>query len=395
MERCFFPGQGLADSMPPDNIRICQMSSAHPSFDTRIFNKECRSLAAAGYKVTLIIQHDGVEVVDGIQIRPLPRQKDRAKRMTDVVWRAYKAALQENAELYHFHDPELIPVGILLALRGKRVIYDIHEDVPRDILDKEYIKPWLRVLVAKGAEFVEWFGAKCFDGVIAATPSIAARFPVPKTITVQNFPVMKELSPEPAMPYQERPLTVVFTGAIMGIRGIREIVSAMEYFPETLPVELCLAGKFIPPGLEDSTKQLPGWKRTRFLGWLSNTDVERVLGRARVGLALFHPVQNNLLSQPTKLFEYMSAGIPVVVSDFPLWRNIVGDIECGLLVDPLDPQAIATAIRWLLEHPLEAEDMGKRGQMAVRKLFNWEGEREKLLAFYAKVLTEESCREPA
>lgn len=80
----------------------------------------------------------------------------------------------------------------------------------------------------------------------------------------------------------------------------------------------------------------------------------------------------------------MSAGIPVIASDFPLWKEIVEGSGCGLLVNPLDPEAIAEAIKWLLENPEKAETMGKRGRKAIEECYNWDKESVKLISFYRK-----------
>jgi len=122
----------------------------------------------------------------------------------------------------------------------------------------------------------------------------------------------------------------------------------------------------------------------RQLGELFEAVVE-MLAEARLGLVLFHPRPNHLESQPNKLFEYMAAGLPVVASSFPLWKEIVEGTRCGLVVDPLDPHAAANAIRWLLAHPEEAEAMGARGRQAVHDRFNWRREEATLLDCYARL----------
>jgi len=225
-----------------------------------------------------------------------------------------------------------------------------------------------------------------FDGIVAATPAIAKRFPAGKTVIVQNFPILNELvSPDPT-PYQNRPAKIIYVGGITVIRGIREMVQAMSLVPESLNARLVLVGAFSPPSLEAEVRGLPGWDRIEFVGWQDRASVARLLGEARAGLVLFHPEPNHLEAQPNKLFEYMSAGLPVIASDFPLWREIVEKERCGLLVDPLDPAAIAKVIQWILEHPEEAEAMGRRGQKAVFERYNWDTEAAKLIALYRRLI---------
>lgn len=367
-------------------VKVCILTTVHQPFDTRIFHKQAKTLVKAGYDVTLIAQHSKDEVVDGVKIVTLPRPRNRLTRMFSLAWRAFRLACQHKADIYHFHDPELIPVGLLLKLQGKRVIYDVHEDVPKHILSKEWIPKPLRRLVAGGARLAEGLASWALDGIVSATPPIASRFPSSKTVIVQNFPILNELVVQDPTPYWERPANVVYVGDITLIRGIREMVQAMSLLPDDLDAQLILAGTFSPPSLETEVSALSGWERVKFLGWQDRKSVAQLLGKSRVGLVLFHPEPNHLEAQPNKLFEYMSAGLPVIASDFPLWREIVAGERCGLLVDPLNPKAIAEAIQWILDHPEEAEEMGRRGQKAVPERYNWNTEAAKLISLYRRLL---------
>ena len=117
-------------------------------------------------------------------------------------------------------------------------------------------------------------------------------------------------------------------------------------------------------------------------GWLDRDAVAELLGSAAVGLAVFQPLDNYTRAYPTKLFEYMAAGIPVVASDFPMYRDVIVDNDAGILVDPTDASAVARAIEELLDDPARAAEMGERGRQAVIAQYNWQSESTKLVAFY-------------
>jgi len=275
---------------------------------------------------------------------------------------------------------------MFLKALGKRVIFDAHEDVSEQILSKEWIPRYFRRMMSGCFRFVEAIGAAIFDGVVTATPHIARRFPPHKTVAVQNFPVRGELCVQDR-PYSERDFNAVFIGGMSRIRGCCELVDSFNLISNPKAC-LLLVGGFQPSSLEAELKQRSGWKRVRYLGWRSRGDVRGQLANSRVGSVTFKGVPNHMHAQPNKLFEYMAAGLPIVASNFPLWKQLIDDVGCGIVVDPEDPEDIAAAINWLLDHRQEAEEMGKRGQAAVEETFNWDSERQTLLTFYERLLHE-------
>ena len=342
-------------------------------------------MAQNDFHVVLVAPHAEDEIVDGVQIRSVPLSHTRLDRMFLTGLRVLRKAFEEAGDLYHFHDPELIPIGLILRIFGKKVIQDVHEDLPRQILRKAWIPARLRQTVSVMAECVEWLAARAFSGIVCVTPAILKRFPLHKSVLIQNLPILTEFSVVGSLPYRERPGSVVYVGGVEKIRGIHEMLLAVKKLPGELSARLLIAGTCNDPSPYLEAAGLKEEDEIRFLGWQSRDQVMQLLGQARVGLVLYHPVPDSLESQPNKLFEYMAAGIPLVASDRPLWREIVGD--AGLLVDPLDPAAIARAIQWVLENPVDAEAMGKRGIKRVKERFAWEGEGEKLLQFYREILS--------
>ena len=373
-----------------NKIHICQITSVHSATDVRIFTKECRSLAEAGYNVSLISPGAAYENKDGIRIiGTSPSKGGRLVRMTVTVRRVFLAALKEKAHVYHFHDPELIPIGLFLRILGKKVIYDVHEDYPLDILSRYWLPFWMKSLTSWFFKRFENFSARYFNCVVSATPAIAKRFePINNnTVTVQNFPRLNELcTPGKEILWQDRSDTVIFTGGFDISRGIKETVEAIELVQGKLKAKLILAGRFSPKSLQHDIQKLPGWKRVEYSGFVSRKKLAELLRVVKAGLDFRHPEPQYQVAYPIKIFEYMSVGIPVIIADFPLWRKIVEGAGCGLLVNPLDPQAIAKSIIYILENPEAAEEMGKRGKKAVEEIYNWPSEETKLLRAYKNLL---------
>jgi len=376
--------------------RIAHLTSAHPALDVRIFHKECRSLARAGYDVIAIGNHECNEIVDGVRFRGLGRSRNRIQRMTVKQLRMCREAFRAAADVYHIHDPDLLAVGILLRAARKRVIYDIHEDLPRTILSsKEYLPKPVRKPLMWIVERAEKAAAQYMSGLITATPGLADRFRTihSNTVVVSNFVIVDEFAPSTHLDWKKRLSAVTYYGGISEQRGIREMLAAMDLLPRALGAKLELGGWFYEKALQDDLEARPQWRHVNWHGELNRTDVVSVLSRVRVGLLVLHPDKAYVASQPTKLFEYMAAGIPVVASDFPLWRNIIQNAGCGLLVDPFDTHSIAAAIERLMTNDSEAQAMGMRGRKVVEERFNWTNEEQTLLSFYSSLLSQRAVLE--
>lgn len=364
--------------------KVCLLSSVRKATEHRILWKEGQSLRRAGYPVTIVASHPQDEVISGINIRALPEFKSRLSRMVGKTWRIYREAMRQHADVYHLQDPELIPVGLLLKARGKRVLYDVREDVPADLRDKHYLPRWIRPAVARAADVAEKIAGRAFDGVVAVTPHIRDRFPRRNSILVQNFPVLDEALP-PSLPYAQREPLVIYVGSISPVRGIPELVQAMGLLPKSMKARLAIGGEFVPASMEQEVSAIPGWERTQYLGWQEREGLLDLLSRARVGAIPLHLTVNHAESQPIKLFEYMLAGLPVVAFHLPRTTEIMEESGCGIVVEPGNTRKLAEAIQWLLENPAEAEAMGKRGREAVLKTYNWNTQATSLLELYSRI----------
>ena len=367
------------------NNKICILTSVHSALDVRIFHKEAKALAGAGYNVTLIAQHDRDEVVDAVTIIALPKPKNRFARMTKIAWRLLQSALKEKARVYHFHDPELIPVGIVLRLLGKKVIYDVHEDVPRQILYKEWIgSTWARKCVASIVHIIEQTGVAIFTRVVAATPDIAKKFNPSKTVLVRNLSVISLIDNVKPLEIEKQKPIIIYSGGLTRVRGIKEIIQAMEFIKDR--AELWLLGRWDDEEFENECKGLEGWRYTKYFGFIPYGTHYSYLKVANIGIVNYLPLPNHLKALPNKPFEYMACALPMAMSNFADWQRIFK--ESALFVDPYSPEDIADRILYLLDNPDIAKQFGDRARQLVRDEYSWENESKKLLNVY-----EELCKE--
>lgn len=371
-------------------MKVRQLTTVHAIGDTRVLHKECRSLVDEGFDVALIACHPRDEVVSGVPVLGIGMPRNRFDRATRKAFQCFVRALRERADVYHFHDPELIGIGLALKAFGKTVVYDVHEDVPKQIMNKFWIHPLAKRPLAAAARFAERLAGRFLDGIVTATPSIAEKtfpgrdkrvFPETKTVVVQNFPEVGLAAERNERPFADRSNAFVYVGGLSGQQGLIEMVKAFDKLPAGMTGTL--AGKF--KQLKDEATALPGWSRVKYLGEVGRTEVVAALRDARCGIVLDHPITNYVDAYSTKMFEYMACGLPVICSNFPLWDEIVAETGCGVTVDPFDVDAVADALIRYNTDPTLAAETGERGRQAILKRLNWGIEVARLLELYRRV----------
>jgi glycosyltransferase involved in cell wall biosynthesis len=373
--------------------RVAILSSVHLALDNRVFYREARTLAGAGYDVTVIAVHAADEVRDGIRIRALPQVPRRERPR---LWRRLLLLAEATqADLYHFHDPELLLISGLLRQRtGRPTIYDIHEVYPEFIEVKEYIPAPLRRPIAGAMRTIEPGLARRESGLIFADDQIAAAFahPTQPQATLYNFPDTSILAPSADRGNGlQRPPVILYLGGMERNRGTAVMIDAFARVLQQRPdARLLLVGHFAPPELEQEVRQHARTLAIDHAITISDRVpfdvVPSYLAQAAIGWVPWQAARKNELNIPTKLFEYMAGGLPVVASDLASMRPFVQPGVNGYLVDAAGVDAHARALLDLLADPAEAAELGRNGQQLVRTRFNWSAMAPRLLDLYAQVL---------
>lgn len=356
-------------------MRICMLTTTHRPYDGRIFEKEAKSLAKE-HAVTIIApSKDGVIGESG-EIRVVAVRKPASNLLHPLtLWRVLLAGLGEECDVIHCHEPDALLVALLLkGVKGRKVVYDIHEHWPSEIPfdlgipNASLLTRVIEPLLSRGEILLSRF----VDAKIAVSESVAERFSRngKKPVIISNYSVADR---EPPAPQAARSRNVVYmAGNMQMFHGIRECIQAISKVAAVYPdVFLTLVGNVREDIGAIAAKTDPRPEIT-MTGYLPYREMYETLREGSIGLLVFQPdYYNAYIGLPNKLFDYMLCGLPVVASDFPEIQRVVGDAECGMLIDPTDPDVIAEAIVYLLEHPDEARRMGENGRRAVLERYNW------------------------
>ncbi len=359
--------------------RVCHVTSAHGRYDVRIFQKECRSLAANGYEVYLIVNDSqNNEIIDGVHIVSTKfRPSSRVRRFFFSQAKIKKKIREIDAEIYHLHDPDLLPLGNALVRKNKKVIFDSHEDVPEQIKDKEWLPRYLRKIVSGVYCWYEKYSLKKYGAVISVTPHIVKRLRKynKETIMITNYPILEKRSID-----RSPKRKICFAGGIDAQWNHDKIIEAVGQMDD---IAYALAGSGSKQYL-DYLKTLDGWKKVEYYGKISFAEVQSIYADSMIGIALNYTGQVRGIGTlgNTKIFEYMEARLPIICTDYILWKEIVDKNRCGIAINPHNISGIVKTIQYLLDNPEKAAEMGRNGREAVEREYNWETQVQKLLDLY-------------
>jgi len=368
---------------------ILHLSAVHGGTDSRVVYREGCSLARR-YRLTMALTRPEPSVHPGIWFMGVPFFPQLWRRIVSVHPRLLWYALRSPARLVHLHDPELIPLGLLLTALGRTVIWDVHENTRRQFSAKKVHASFpLRWLF----NFFDRLARRHLHLIFAETSYLAEYRPLRKP-----HAVVLNYAPLPLLePFRRTPDTVLrpeffYIGQLSFARGLNVLIAACARLHDEFPdFRVHLFGAlgfdvFEPTALT----RVPGFGLAKHhLLFHGPTDARRafpVAARCLAGLALPKPVGDFPESYPTKLFEYMALGLPVIASDFPLYRAVVAPPGAGLCIDPTSPEALAGALRFLLQHPEASRQLGNRGRTAAEMRYSWASQEAVLFNFYGSLL---------
>jgi len=365
--------------------KIVQLANAHSNFDNRIFNKISKSLASHGYDVDLIVQHDKDETVDGVHIKALPIAENKMDRFVKIMPRLFYKSIQYPPKtVFHFHEPELLPVGFMLKLFGYTVIYDIHEDNATGILQKEYLPEFFKRVFFRLIVFLEKVAHDQLHTIIAEE-YYEERFP--KALKVLNYPKLdwaKDLDIE-----RGNPTSILYTGSITIDRGAVNHIELLKYLDDSVKLKMIGVCAFsVHEDLKRKAEDYSG--RLEIIGASGHVPFKKIIEQYRrkewiVGLAVFPETPHYKRKYLTKFFEYMAAGLPIIYSDFPSWRKLLEPLNVGIPVDPENTKEVVKAIQKVKDSDALRNSMAKNGRKAVLERYNWDEEERKLLDFFKKI----------
>ncbi|MBS1567936.1 MAG: glycosyltransferase family 4 protein [Bacteroidetes bacterium] len=367
--------------------RVCHITTVHGAFDDRIFFKQCRSLAAAGFDVHLIAPIDRAVTEDGVHMHPVRVPASRILRPIVGAWRAFREARKLKAAVYQVHDPELLWIALLLKRGGAKVVYDMHESMRGHILTKTWLGPaWLRKLASRLYGWFEDLAIRKLDRVLVVVDSmredIVRLHPAQtrKVEVIRNLPVLAIIDRSLKTVGRDERFTLIYVGGLSRIRGIKEVVMALEALPD---VRLKLLGPWADETYRAECAALPAWAQVDDLGQVRMDEVYDHVRATDLGVCLLYPVHNYMISLPIKTFEYMACGLPMLVSDFPFWRQTFGPF--GWFADAQAPATIATAVRAAQANAEGRRTKGLEGRREVEQHYSWESESKRLVDLYRQL----------
>lgn len=369
--------------------KVCHISTVHSTYDTRIFLKECCSLASNGYAVTLVIPGSKDEYINGVHIKAIKKYDKVFFRITLTALTAFIKAFKTKSKIYHFHDPELFFVGVIFKILGKKVIFDVHENISAQIKRKNWL-PFKNVIsyLYRGIDFLS---CKFFFLIFAENSYVEVyqKFK-PNYEIILNYPDLSNLDRYIVSNRSSLGNEFFYVGGVSFDRGIDSIIESLAILKLKVKNFIFHCIGPIDAGVMEGINRLESFKHVRdniiFYGPLKFSESYEISKSCKLGLSILKPIENYKKSYSTKFFEYMSVQLPVITSDFELYESVIKKRNCGVCVDPLNTKEIASCIYKLINDDAIAKQMGENGRRAVIEKYNWSIEEAKLVQIYRQLL---------
>ena len=347
-----------------NQIKIFHLSSVHSRTSSRIFHKMCKSLSNTFSVSFLISDTLKSEKINNVEIIGFTKSSNSYLRPFFSSFLFLKYILKNRPEIIHLHDPELIPLGLILKFFKIKIVFDSHEDIPLQILNKNYLSKPSAKLISLLSYIFQWLTLPFYSALITPTETIKGKLLLlnKKTISIKNYPSLKDFNNKKLEhSYDVHP---IYVGALSTNRGIDNLCKASLLMKK--PLNINFYGKFDTVQYENSILNKYRDYPVSFKGFLPLEKLINKIKDSSVGLVTLKPIPNYIEALPIKMFEYMACSIPIIISDFPLWRKIVETYKCGLID--------------------EAKEMGRNGRKAIEEFYNWENEYSKLENLYKSLI---------
>ena len=365
-----------------ENSTVCHVTSVHPWDDIRIFKKEASSTAKHAQKTFLVAANAPDKRLNNVHVTNVvfPEKYSRLKRILFLKKRVIQKALELDADIYHLHDPELLSAVKQFKRKGKKVVYDSHEDVPKTILSKKWSKVgFLRSFISNLYNSYDKNTCKKCSGVISVLPEITNKFENKHLETIYNYPFDTASSDRDI----SQGLSLIYVGGLTRIRGIKEICTAFNLLPSDF--KLILVGKWESEVFRNEClSQISDKTRLTETGPVDHETCQRYIREAHIGLATLYKEPNYMTSLPIKAYEYATHQLPVIMSDIPYWQKEFGSF--AEFVDPMNPEDIKEKTLIIKNEYNIYSDKVKSFKERELSAKNWSNEEKKLIHFYNQIL---------
>ena len=362
-------------------IKVIHVTTAHPRDDVRVKVKFANSWAAQGQAELIVCDGLPNETIDGVRVQGLPKRGSRLVRMLRAPFDCLRLLRRKNDRcIVHLHDPELLLAALFMRWAGYRVVFDLHEALIEQVISKPYLKRHVAQMISLATRLIYPMLLRTANAHIAATSAISERYSRHlgrDVLVVYNY-VMRSETRNPGS-YAPETQTLVYSGEVTEIRGIRRMLAIGESLPQGWRLVLC--GRFRTDALLENCQKHPGWARIDYRGHITRTEVREIYAQATCGLVLFDKQPNHMESLPNKLFEYMGNCLPCVTTDIPLWKDLVEGNDVGICVPSEDDAKMLEQITAYLADPERRARQAYNGASLVREKYTWEPEFKKYSAF--------------